>query len=140
MHVQSCCFVNLTYCFLPFSLTSPSSLFKLPNQCRIQTLREGGGRSSSPLDKGGGAVSKKMFSALRVSVWSKNKGGVRAPSWPSPGSASADISWLCSDDLYCSLFLCQICQDRWDFFVKASPDNAWFFSHEGNVKDSMILK
>ena len=40
------------------------------------------GRSSRPLDKGeGGAVSKKLFFALRDSVRSKNKGGVgpRAP-------------------------------------------------------------
>ena len=34
-----------------------------------------GGRSSRPLDKGGGAQSpKKILSALRTSVWSKNKG------------------------------------------------------------------
>ena len=32
MHVQSCCFVNLNLLiFLTFSLTSPSSLLKLPN-------------------------------------------------------------------------------------------------------------
>ena len=32
MHVQSCCFANLKPInFLPFSLTSPSSLLKLPN-------------------------------------------------------------------------------------------------------------
>ena len=29
--------------------------------------------------RGGGAVSKKIFSAPRASVWSKNKGGARAP-------------------------------------------------------------
>ena len=45
--------------------------------------RSGEARPSRPLDKaGGGAVSKKNFSALRVSVWSKNKGK------PSPGSAA----------------------------------------------------
>ena len=34
-----------------------------------------GGRSSRPLDKGGGRRSpQKNFSALRASVWSKNKG------------------------------------------------------------------
>ena len=42
-----------------------------------------------PLDKAGGAVSKKMFSALRASVWSKNKGEEGAgPLGPSPGSAT----------------------------------------------------
>ena len=32
---------------------------------------------------GGGVVSKKIFSALWTSVWSKNKGGVRPP-WAPP--------------------------------------------------------
>ena len=41
-------------------------------------IRGGGG--------GGGASPKKMFPALRVSVWSKNKGG--GPPSPSPGSAT----------------------------------------------------
>ena len=44
------------------------------------------GRSFRLLDKGGGAASKKIFSALRASVWSKNKGEGRGPS---PGSATA---------------------------------------------------
>ena len=44
-----------------------------------------GGRSSRPLDKGVGRRSpKKNFSALRASVWSKNKG------WG--GSATAPVS------------------------------------------------
>ena len=48
----------------------------------------GGGGSSRPLDKGGGGRSpKKMFSALRASVWSKKKGA--GPPGPSPGSAIA---------------------------------------------------
>ena len=34
-----------------------------------------GGQSSRPLDKGGGASQKTIFSALRASVWSNNKGG-----------------------------------------------------------------
>ena len=40
-----------------------------------------GGRSSSPLHKGGGGggVSKQIFSALRASVWSNNRGAPRAP-------------------------------------------------------------
>ena len=42
--------------------------------------------------KGGGAVSKKIFSALQASVWSKNKGGPDPPG-PSPGSAT-DIDSL----------------------------------------------
>ena len=32
------------------------------------------GRSSRLLERGGGAVSKKIFSALQASVWSKYKG------------------------------------------------------------------
>ena len=44
----------------------------------IQTLREGGGGS------------KTLFSALRASVWSKNKGGPGYPG-PSHGSATATI-------------------------------------------------
>ena len=51
-----------------------------------------GPRSSRPLDKwrGGGRVSKKTFSALRASVWSKNRGSraLRAP----PGSATASVN------------------------------------------------
>ena len=43
------------------------------------------GRSSRPLDKGKweeGVVPQFFFSALRASVWSKNKGGRgRAPRW-----------------------------------------------------------
>ena len=34
-----------------------------------------GGQSSRPLDKGGGCSPPKFFSALRASVWSKNKRG-----------------------------------------------------------------
>ena len=47
------------------------------------------GRSSRPWDKGGGggAVTKKFFSALRATFWSKNKGEPGLPS-PSPGSAT----------------------------------------------------
>ena len=45
----------------------------------------GGGWSSRPLDKGGGPVSKKrIFSALRASVWSKNKGLAEPPGPPPP--------------------------------------------------------
>ena len=41
-----------------------------------------GGWSSRPLDKGRGEVSKKLFSALRASVWSKNKRGALVPRAP----------------------------------------------------------
>ena len=44
-------------------------------------IREGGGGHPDPEIRGGGAVSKKFFSLLRVSFWSKNKGG-RAPRAP----------------------------------------------------------
>ena len=36
--------------------------------------------------EGGGPSPKKMFSALRVSVWSKNKGG---------GGSSGPLPWIC---------------------------------------------
>ena len=39
---------------------------------------EGGGWSSRPLDKRGRSL-KKLFLTLRPLVWSKNKGGDRAP-------------------------------------------------------------
>ena len=49
---------------------------------------KGGGRSPRPLDKGGGdGHQKKIFSALRESVWSKNKGGGGLPG-PSAGSVT----------------------------------------------------
>ena len=60
-------------------------------------LETRGARSSRPLDKRGGggvgetAVSINFISALRASVWSKNKGGLgppRALPPPSPGSAT----------------------------------------------------
>ena len=42
-------------------------------------LEMGGGGSSRPFDKGGGAVSKKtIISALQASVWSKNRRGAQA--------------------------------------------------------------
>ena len=51
-------------------------------------------RSSRSWDKGGGGgwpVSKKIFSALRASVWSKHKGG-----GPCPESAAARVSQIVS--------------------------------------------
>ena len=48
-------------------------------------IRVGGGRSFRPWDKEGAA--SKRFSALRASVWSKNKGGLSPPG-PFPGSAT----------------------------------------------------
>ena len=53
-------------------------VFSVPDS-DLETRGEG---SSRPLDKGGGAVSKKKFSALWTSVWFKDK----APH--SPGSAT----------------------------------------------------
>ena len=64
-------------------------------QCRIQTLRyKGGGRLSRPLDKGVSGL-QKNFSALRASVWSKNKVGP-APLGPSPGSATDQYKIFCA--------------------------------------------
>ena len=81
---------------------SKTSLLKFPNHERDDRsystigsvadpdLQIGeGGRSSLPWDKGGGGVpvSKKIFSALRASLWSKSK-GCPGPPGPSPGSAT----------------------------------------------------
>ena len=56
-----------------------------------------------PLDKGG--CPAQFFSAIRVSVWSKNKGG-GAPG-PSPVSASAEGTFFepCCFPLSCSLLI-----------------------------------
>ena len=57
----------------------------------LQTTGVGGrgGDHPDPEMQGGvgAAVSKKNFSALRASVWPKNKGGAEGPD-PSPGSAN----------------------------------------------------
>ena len=45
----------------------------------------GGGPPDPEISGGGGGVLQKFFSALWVSVWSKNKGG---PGPPSPESAT----------------------------------------------------
>ena len=56
-----------------------------------------GGRSSRPLEKGGEESHQKIFSALRASLWSKNKRGPGAgagagagagPPAPYPGPAT----------------------------------------------------
>ena len=43
MHVQSCCFANrnLLLSFMPFSLTSPSSLLKRPHRDRVNDVSDG---------------------------------------------------------------------------------------------------
>ena len=53
------------------------------------------GRSSSPLDKGGGEgglVSPQIFLALQASVWSKNKEG-EAGAAPGPSPVFATVMW-----------------------------------------------
>ena len=70
----------------------------------------GGGRSSKPLDKGRGRRSpKKLFLALRASVWSKNKGG--GGPGHSPGSASAMI-WLYVQSVTRNLACCLMSADE----------------------------
>ena len=49
-------------------------------------IRGGGGHPDPGIS--GGAGLQKYVSALRVSVWSKNRGGLGPPA-PSPGSATA---------------------------------------------------
>ena len=52
-----------------------------------------GGRSFRPLDKGGGRRSpQKNFSALRASVWSKNKGGGGGGGGGGRGSTTAPVN------------------------------------------------
>ena len=46
-------------------------------ECQQWRIQGGGGVIQTL--KQGGAVSKKIFFALRASVWSKNKGGLRGP-------------------------------------------------------------
>ena len=53
--------------------------------------------SSRSGDKGGGAVSKNFFSAIRASVWSKNKGG--PPLYP-PLQAEAFLAFRSSISLH----------------------------------------
>ena len=54
----------------------------------------GGGQSSRPWDKGGAGL-QKFFSALRASVWSKNKGSVFFRQWTkkSPFSKISGYVW-----------------------------------------------
>ena len=57
----------------------------------IQTFRQGGWGVHPNPEIRGGAVSKKVFSALQASVWSKNKGALpwsKHKGGPSPGSAT----------------------------------------------------
>ena len=55
----------------------PKNTYPYINQWWIQALRWGGGGHSDPEIRGKveGLVSKKIFSALQASVWSKIKGG-----------------------------------------------------------------
>ena len=56
-------------------------------------IRLGGGGGAHPVPYIRGAVSKKFFSALLASVWSKNRGG-GGPSGPSPGSATVQYNYI----------------------------------------------
>ena len=57
----------------------------------IPSDKGAGGGHSYPGIRGGGAVSKKLFSPLRATVWSEHKGVGWGPGLPgpSPGSATA---------------------------------------------------
>ena len=68
------------------------------NSARSRPWDKGGSRSSRPLDGGGGRSPKKIFSALRVSVWSKNNG------WPAPpGTLPWIRHWIKLRDGPCTL-------------------------------------
>ena len=60
-------------------------IFNLVRSAGSRPWDNGGARSSRPLDKGGTRSPKQLFSALRASVWSKNKGEISCPPSPSPG-------------------------------------------------------
>ena len=66
--------VSTLVCLLPTLRKNKIYMYK--EQCWIQTFREGG--SSRPLHRRGPGL-QKHFSALRVSVWSENKGKGRTP-------------------------------------------------------------
>ena len=51
--------------------------YVLPNSGGSRPSYKGGSGHPDLEIRGGGAVSKKIFSALRASVWSKNKGRAR---------------------------------------------------------------
>ena len=64
-----------------------SSDVNLHRRCQIQTLREGGARSSRPLDGGGGGLQKTFFRPFVLQFGLKIRGGGWAPRTP-PGSAT----------------------------------------------------
>ena len=59
----------------------------------------GGGRGHPDPEIRGGPVSKKIFSGLGASFWSKNKGGPFPPG-PSPGFATGILKTLVSLYIY----------------------------------------
>ena len=64
-------------------VTNPTSKKAEPSVAYPDLAGGGGGIGHpDPEMRGGGVVSKKFFSALRASFWSKNKGGPRAPRAP----------------------------------------------------------
>ena len=70
--------------FLTFVLQRHFSVADPDLQIRVEGGEVQGGHSDP--EKRGGSVTKNFFSALRASVWSKNKGGLppRAPSLVPP--------------------------------------------------------
>ena len=106
------------------------------NRGRSRPSDKGRGvRSSRPWDRGA-AVSKKFFSILRASVWSKNKG----PRSPSPGSATDQYRWIRNDlGLHTFLFLFHSIsvpqwspfnvKKPWSFLTVISQYTCWLGSH-----------
>ena len=84
-------------------------LFRFPGQSKLAVClalalitvshadlreKEGGGHPDPEIRWAGGHSPKKFFSALRASVWSKNKGGGvggRGPPGPSPGACFSKV-------------------------------------------------
>ena len=76
-HIFFHCDKHEYYCFLK---KYTHHFLDFLQQWRIKTLRGGPGHPDPELSGvRGGAISKQLFTALRASVWSKNKVGARAP-------------------------------------------------------------
>lgn len=89
--------------------------FNLQHHCTVADPDlgiRGAGQSSIPLDGrgGGGVVSQKIFSSLRASVWSRNKGGavLLGPSLGSATPVAASAHYISSGAFSEQTNLCNV--------------------------------